>query len=117
MCGGGGGNSNEEAKQQAEERHQENLALQREQMAEQKRQFEVTRAENKERYERQQRIADADPPPPPEETAGVAAPAIDQLAISGAGRKSLRATPKTKAKKETRKRQTSSLGIVGPLKY
>jgi len=110
MCGGGGGDQ-EQARADADERHEENLALQREQMAEQKRQFELTREENQERYNKQQRIADADPPPQPEETAGVAAPAIDQLAISGAGRKSLRATPKTVTKKETRKRETSSLGI------
>jgi len=45
MCGGGGG-SNEEAKKDAEKRHQENLALQKEQMEEQKRQFELSRADN-----------------------------------------------------------------------
>lgn len=53
MCGGGGGSSNEEARQDADERHQENMDLQRESMAEQKRQFEVTRAENRSRYEEQ----------------------------------------------------------------
>ena len=34
MCGGGGGNQ-EQAREDADERHEENLALQREQMAEQ----------------------------------------------------------------------------------
>ena len=38
MCGGGG-NDNSEAMEQAEERHDENMALQREQLEEQKRQF------------------------------------------------------------------------------
>ena len=50
MCGSRGGGSNEEARKQAEERHQENLALQREQMAEQKRQFELSRQDNQRRY-------------------------------------------------------------------
>lgn len=87
MCGSRGGGSNEEAKQQAEERHQENLALQREQMAEQKRQFELSRQDNQRRYKKQERMAEADPPPRPEKTAGVAAPAIDSLKIQSTGKK------------------------------
>ena len=108
MCGGGGGNQ-AEAQEKADERHQENLAIQREQMAEQKRQFELQREENQKRYEKQQRIAEAAPPPPPEETAGVATPALDQLKISGCGRKKYRAP---EYKKQTRNRATSSLGIA-----
>ena len=76
MCGGGGG-SNEKAKKDAEKRHQENLALQKEQMEEQKRQFELTRADNQARYAEQKAQSQAAPPPPPEKTAGVAAPALD----------------------------------------
>jgi len=109
MCGGGGGSDQAEAQEKADERHQENLALQREQMAEQKRQFDLQRAENQKRYEKQERIAEAAPPPPPEETAGVAAPALDQLKISSSNRQKYRAP---EYKKKTRSRSTSSLGIV-----
>ena len=109
MCGGGGGGDQAEAREKADERHQENLALQREQMAEQKRQFELQRAENQKRYEKQQRIAEAAPPPPPEETAAVATPALDQLKISGSNRQKYRSP---EYKKQTRNRSTSSLGIV-----
>ena len=80
MCGGGG-NDNSEAMAQAEERHDENMALQREQLEEQKRQFEITREENKRRYDKQQRIANAPPPPAPEKTAQVASTALDELRI------------------------------------
>ena len=78
MCGGGGGGgSNDQAMEDAEKRHQENLALQKEQMEEQKRQFELTRADNQARYREQKAQSQAAPPPPPEKTAGVAAPALD----------------------------------------
>ena len=107
MCGGGGGDQ-EQAREDADERHEENLALQREQMAEQKRQFQVTREDNQGRYREQKRISEAAPPPPPAEDAGVAAPAIDDLMISGANRKKYRSA---EYKKETRDRATSSLGI------
>ena len=87
MCGGGGGSSNEEAKKEAEKRHQENLALQREQMAEQKRQFELSRQDNQTRYKEQKAATKAAPPPAPEKTAAVAAPAIESLKIHKSGRR------------------------------
>ena len=104
MCGSRGGGSNEDAKREAEERHQENLALQREQMAEQKRQFEISRADNQRRYKEQKKTAEAAPPPKPEKTAAVAAPAIESLKISKSGRKKhiSNATPR-----ETNKPKTS----------
>ena len=90
MCGGGGGGSNEEAKKDAEKRHQENLALQKEQMEEQKRQFELSRADNQARYAEQKAQSQAAPPPPPEKTAGVAAPALDSKRwAKGGGKKQL----------------------------
>ena len=104
MCGSRGGGSNEEAKKQAEERHQENLALQKEQMAEQKRQFELSRQDNQRRYKEQKAASQATPPPKPHKTAGVAAPAIESLKISKSGRKKhiSNATPR-----ETNKPKTS----------
>ena len=90
MCGGGGGGSNnDEQIKVAEERHQENLALQREQMAEQKRQFELSRQDNQARYAEQKKQAKAAPPPPPEKTAGVAAPTFE-FKRKGSGRKAFR---------------------------
>ena len=76
MCGGGPKGPSEEDKKAAEQRHQENLALQKEQMEEQKRQFELSRADNQARYNEQKAQSKAAPPPPPEKTAGVAAPAL-----------------------------------------
>ena len=95
MCGGGGGgSSNDQAMEDAEKRHQENLALQKEQMEEQKRQFELSRADNQARYDEQKAQAQADPPPPPEETAGVAAPALDSKRwAKGGGKKQFTNTP------------------------
>ena len=89
MCGGGGGSSNDEAMKAQEERHQENLALQKEQMEEQKKQFELTRADNLARYAEQKKQAEAAPPPAPEKTAGVAAPTY-QFKRKGSGRKAFR---------------------------
>tara|TARA_B100000287_G_scaffold191016_1_gene180299 strand:- start:5 stop:355 length:351 start_codon:yes stop_codon:yes gene_type:complete len=96
MCGGGGGGSNEEAKKDAEERHQQNLALQKEQMEEQKRQFELTRADNQARYAEQKAQAQAAPPPPPEKTAGVAAPALDSKRWAKGGGKRQYTNPPVK---------------------
>lgn len=99
MCGGGGGSNNQQAQEDAEKRHQENLALQREQMEEQRRQFELSRQDNQARYAEQKAQAQADPPPPPEKTAQVAAPALDRKR-SGDGRKQFRnpvAKPVTKS--------------------
>ena len=104
MCGGGG-SDNSQAREDAAKRHQENLALQKEQMAEQKRQFELSREENLRRYEKQEKQADAPPPPPPEKTAQVAAPALDQLRIGD------RRQYVTQSKKQS-KRHKTGLGIV-----
>ena len=99
MCGGGGGGSNDQAKKDAEERHQENLALQREQMEEQKRQFELTRADNQARYREQKPQSKAAPPPPPEKTAGVAAPALDSKRWAKGGGKRQYTNPPVKQTK------------------
>ena len=90
MCGGGPDGPSEEDKRKSEERHQDNLALQREQMEEQKRQFELTRQDNQARYRDQKAASKAAPPPPPEKTAGVAAPALDSKRwAKGGGKKQL----------------------------
>ena len=101
MCGGGGGSSsNDEAMAAAEERHEENMALQREQMEEQKRQFDLSRADNLARYEEQKKQAEAPPPPPPEKTAGVAAPTFN-FERKGSGRKAYRTDNKAQAPSNT----------------
>ena len=65
MCGGS---------RRPPDRTDEMLAVQREQMAEQKRQYEQTRADNQARQEEQKKIAQAPSAPPPSATAsGVAA--------------------------------------------
>ncbi len=102
MCGGGPKGPSEEDKKKSEERHQENLALQKEQMAEQKRQFEITRADNQRRYKEQKKTAEAAPPPKPEKTAAVAAPAIDSLQIKRSGRQKYVNPP---SKKDTRSKK------------
>tara|TARA_R100001510_G_C7641510_1_gene199105 strand:- start:87 stop:440 length:354 start_codon:yes stop_codon:yes gene_type:complete len=94
MCGGGPSGPSEEDKKEADERHQENLALQREQMAEQKRQFELSRQDNQARYREQKAASKAAPPPAPEKTAGVAAPAIESLKINKGGRRKYINPPK-----------------------
>ena len=115
MCGGGGGGNQAEAQEKADERHQENLAIQREQMPEQKRQFELTRADNQARYAEQKAQSKAAPPPPPEETAGVAAPALDSKRWAKGGGKRQYTNPPTKqvATKKTKSGDNiSTLGIV-----
>ena len=103
MCGGGGGGGmSEEDKKAAEDRHQENLALQKEQMEEQKRQFELTRADNQARYREQKAQAKAAPPPPPEKTAGVAAPALDSKRWAKGGGKKQYTNPPDKAPTPTK---------------
>ena len=99
MCGGGGRSNNDEAKEAAEKRHQENLALQKEQMEEQKRQFEVSRQDNQVRYREQKAQAQAAPPPPPEKTAGVAAPALDSKRWAKGGGKRQYTNPPVKQTK------------------
>ena len=111
MCGGGGG-SNDKAMEDAEKRHQENLALQKEQMEEQKRQFELSRADNQARYDEQRRQAKAAPPPPPEKTAGVAAPALDSKRWAKGGGKRQYTNPPTATKKSKSGDNISTLGIV-----
>ena len=99
MCGGGPKGPSEEDKKKSEQRHQDNLALQKEQMEEQKRQFELSRADNQARYAEQKTQSQAAPPPPPEKTAQVAAPALDRKR-PGDGRKQFRnpaAKPVTKS--------------------
>jgi len=106
MCGSGGGSSsNDEATKAAEERHQENLALQKEQMEEQKRQFELSRADNQARYLAQKKTAEAAPPPAPEKTAAVAAPALKRTQV-GTGRKAYRTSNKP-PRIDTPKREVS----------
>ena len=102
MCGGGGGGSNDQAKKDAEKRHQENLALQKEQMEEQKRQFELSRADNQARYAEQKAQSQAAPPPPPEKTAGVAAPALDSKRWAKCGGKKQYTNPPDKAPTPTK---------------
>ena len=77
MCGGGGGRSAPAPD------NSEQLALQREQMAEQKRQFEIQRAEIQARFEEQKAIQNAPAPPPPSPTAEVAAPSLEITPTAG----------------------------------
>ena len=90
MCGGGGAPSPPDNSKQ--------LALQREQMDEQTRQFEIQRAEQQARYEEQKRIAEAPPPPAPNPTAEAPTPALEiaqapspTQRTAGYGRKRMRA--------------------------
>ena len=89
MCGGGPKGPAEEDKKAQEQKHQENLALQREQMEEQKRQFELQRQDQLNRYNQQKAEAKAAPPPKPNATAAVDGLAIDD-GKSGRGRKKYR---------------------------
>tara|TARA_R100001443_G_scaffold7742_1_gene17076 strand:- start:3954 stop:4265 length:312 start_codon:yes stop_codon:yes gene_type:complete len=79
MCGGGG---------RPPDRTDEMLAVQREQIAEQKRQYEETRADNLARQEEQRKIATAPAAPPPSATATAPAAALElpsgSLGIGGA---------------------------------
>ena len=93
MCGGGPKGPSDEDKKKSEQRHQENLALQKEQMEEQKRQFELSRQDNQVRYVEQKKKAEAAPPPPPEKTAAVASPTFE-FKRKGSGRKAFRTSDK-----------------------
>ena len=79
MCGGGGS---------PPERTDEMLAVHRDQIAEQKRQYEETRADNQARQAEQKRIATAPAAPPPSATATAPAAALELpsggLGIGGA---------------------------------
>ena len=68
MCGGG---------RRPKDRTDEMLAVQREQIAEQKRQYEETRADNLARQEEQKKIATAPSAPPPSPTATSPAAALE----------------------------------------
>ena len=63
----------------------EMLDLQREQMAEQKRQYEEQKAEQERRYEEQKAIAEAEPAPTPSPVAESAASALDITGSNAAG--------------------------------
>ena len=80
MCGGG--------RSRPPDRTDEMLAVQREQIAEQKRQYEETRADNQARQEEQKRIATAPSAPPPSATATAPAAALElpdgSLGLGGA---------------------------------
>jgi len=97
MCGGGG-------RRQSAPDNSAQLALQREQMDEQKRQFEIQRAESQARFEEQKRIQNAPPPPPPSPTAEVAAPSLEITPTAGNPRRS---------KGYGRRRLRTDLGIPG----
>ena len=114
MCGGGGGGSNNaEAMKAQEARHQENLALQKEQMEEQKRQFELTREDNQVRYIEQKQKAEAAPPPAPEKTAGGAAPTY-QFQRKGSGRKAFRTDNKRTTNTPTQSSAHSAKSLYIP---
>ena len=68
MCGGGS---------RPPDRSEETLRLQREQMAEQKRQYEQTRTDQAERQAEQEKIATAPSAPPPSATAQRPAAALE----------------------------------------
>lgn len=70
MCGGG-------RRSPAPPDNSAQLALQREQMAEQKRQFEVARADQQARFEEQKAIQTAPPPPAPNLSADVAGSSLE----------------------------------------
>ena len=77
MCGGGG--------RRPPDRTDEMLAVQREQIAEQKRQYEQTRADNLARQEEQKRIATAPAAPPPSATATAPAAALNPDGVRSGG--------------------------------
>ena len=68
MCGGS---------RRPPDRTDEMLAVQREQIAEQKRQYEETRSDNLKRQEEQKKIATAAPAPAPSEAATAVAAALE----------------------------------------
>tara|TARA_R100000458_G_scaffold23649_1_gene21173 strand:- start:890 stop:1213 length:324 start_codon:yes stop_codon:yes gene_type:complete len=98
MCGGGGRRSSAPD-------NSAQLALQREQMAEQKRQFEIQRAESQARFEEQKRIQNAPPAPPPSPTAEVAGASLEITPTAQA--------PQRRTKGYGRRRLRTDLGIPG----
>ena len=97
MCGGGGNRSQPD--------NSEMLNLQREQMAEQKRQYEEQKAEQAARYAEQKAIAEAPPAPAPSPVAEAAAAALDIPDPSGV----LAANPSTRKKGYGRKQFRTDL--------
>ena len=97
MCGGGGRSS-----PAPDDRM---LDLQREQMAEQKRQYEEQKAEQATRYAEQKAIAEAPPAPTPSPVAETAAAALDLPDPSG----SLASTGKARKKGYGRKQFRTDL--------
>ena len=69
MCGGG--------RPKPKDRSDEMLAVQREQIKEQKRQYNQTRQDNLQRQEEQKKIAEAPPAPAPAEAATAVAAALE----------------------------------------
>tara|TARA_Y100001951_G_C11275057_1_gene261353 strand:+ start:883 stop:1206 length:324 start_codon:yes stop_codon:yes gene_type:complete len=106
MCGGGGNRSQPD--------NSEMLNLQREQMAEQKRQYEEQKAEQAARYAEQKAIAEAPPAAAPSPVAQAAAAALDIPDATGG----LASTPKNKRKgygrKEFRTDLTQGSGLNIP---
>ena len=98
MCGGGCGSRSapDNSKQ---------LALQREQMAEQKRQFEIQRAESQKRFDEQKKIQNAPPAPPPSPTAEVAGASLEITPTAQ--------SPQRRTKGYGRRRLRTDLGIPG----
>ena len=83
MCGGG---------RKSQPQDDRMLNLQREQMAEQKRQYEEQKAEQEKRYAEQKAISEAPPAPPPSPVAESAAAALEinaggTASSSGTGRR------------------------------
>ena len=113
MCGGGPSGPSEEDKQKSEQRHQDNLALQKEQMEEQKRQFELSRQDNQVRYVEQKKKAEAAPPPPPEKTAAVASPTFE-FKRKGSGRKAFRTDNKRTTNTPTQSSAHSAKSLYIP---
>jgi hypothetical protein len=74
-------------------------------MAEQKRQFEIQRAESQARFEEQKAIQNAPPPPPPSPTAEVAAPSLEITPTA--------ANPGRRSRGYGRRRLRTDLGIPG----
>ncbi len=98
MCGGGGRRSSPAPDNSAQ------IALQKEQMAEQKRQFEIQRAESQARFDEQKAIQNAPAAPPPSPTAEVAGGALEITPTAGNPRRS---------KGYGRRRLRTDLGIPG----
>jgi len=107
MCGGGGrgggGGDNSEM-----------LELQRQQMAEQKRQYEEQKAEQEARYAEQKAIAEAPPAPTPSPVAETAAAALDIPDSSGGLATSPKSRKKGYGRKQFRTDLTAGSGLNIP---